>query len=326
MFCVMKRSLYPTILFVLLELTLIFALVMWTVRSVLARHEYEAVSRIARTTVRELSFTGTATMVVGIVILAVVMAGSTLLFAGWLRERSLHRKRAEFFQSFSHELMTPLTSLQMNADLLAADLLVADQEEGKLTREQVRQLLEDMRSSSRRLERRLRNIIETTRFEHRRLRLQTEAVDLKEYARGFPSRSALVPVTTGIVFSVEAPGEGPALAEVDARYLDIVLDNLFENAVKNEARHVELAVRVAGDRAELVVTDDGAGIDPRELAGIFRMFFRGKEQTSRGSGLGLAVCRQIVKLHKGRITAFSEGPGRGATFTVSLPCAGEVNS
>lgn len=319
MFGGMKRALYPTVLFVLLELTLIFALVMWTVRSVLARHEYEAVSRIARTTVRELSFTGTATMVIGIVILSLVMAGSTLLFAGWLRERSLHRKRAEFFQSFSHELMTPLTSLQMNADLLAAD-----QDEGKLTREQVRQLLGDMRAQSRRLERRLRNIIETTRFEHRRLRLQTEALDLKEYAREFPSRSALVSVTSGVVFSVEAPGEGPALAEVDARYLDIVLDNLFENAVKNDARHVELAVRVAGDRAELVVTDDGAGIDPRDLPGLFRMFFRGRQQTSRGSGLGLAVCRQIVKLHKGRIAAFSEGPGRGATFTVSLPCAKEA--
>ena len=262
MFGGMKRALYPTVLFVLLELTLIFALVMWTVRSVLARSEYEAVSRIARTTVRELSFTGTATMVVGIVILSLVMAGSTLLFAGWLRERSLHRKRAEFFQSFSHELMTPLTSLQMNADLLVADLQVADLQvadhtEGRLSREQVRQLLEDMRVQSRRLERRLRNIIETTRFENRRLRLQTEPVDLGEYARDFPSRSALVPVTQGVVFSVEASGEAPVQAEVDARYLDIVLDNLFENAVKNEARHVELAVRAAQDRVELVVTDDG---------------------------------------------------------------------
>jgi len=314
MFCVMKRALYPTVLFVLLELTLIFALVMWTVRSVLARHEYDAVSRIARTTVRELSFTGTATMVVGIVILALVMAGSTLLFAGWLRERSLHRKRAEFFQSFSHELMTPLTSLQMNADLL-----VADQDERRLSGEQVRQLLEDMRSSSRRLERRLRNIIETTRFENRRLRLQTEPLELQAYAREFPSRSALVPVTNGVAFSVEAPGEDPALAAVDVRYLDIVLDNLFENAVKNEARHVELAVRAAADHVELMVTDDGAGIDPGDLPGIFRMFYRGRQQSSRGSGLGLAVCRQIVRLHQGRITAFSEGPGRGASFTVSLP-------
>lgn len=321
MFCDMKRALYPTVLFVLLELTLIFALVMWTVRSVLSRHEYESVSRIARTTVNELSFTGTATMVVGIVILAIVMAGSTLLFAGWLRERSLHRKRAEFFQSFSHELMTPLTSLQMNADLL-----IADRDEGRLTKEQVSQLLEDMRTQSRRLERRLRNIIETTRVEHRRLRLQTEVLDLGEYARGFPARSALVSVTPQVVFSVDAPGEGPALAGVDVRYLDIVLDNLFENAVKNDARHVELAVRRAGEQVELRVTDDGAGIDPKDLPGIFRMFFRGRQQTSRGSGLGLAVSRQIVKLHKGRISAFSEGLGHGASFTISLPRLREARS
>lgn len=317
----MKRVMYPTILFVLLELTLIFALVMWTVRSVLTRHEYESVARIARTTVRELSFTGTATMVVGIVILAFVMAGSTLLFAGWLRERSLHRKRAEFFQTFSHELMTPLTSLQMNVELL-----LEDQDAGRLTGDQVRLLLGDMRTQSRRLERRLRNIIETTRFEHRRLHLQTETLDLGEYARGFPARSALVSVTPQVVFSVEAPVEGPASAEVDVRYLDIVLDNLFENAVKNEARHVELAVRIAGDRVELCVTDDGAGIDPRDLPAIFRMFFRGRQQTSHGSGLGLAVCRQIVKLHKGSISAASEGKGRGASFTVSLPRAVAVGS
>ncbi|MBU1068007.1 HAMP domain-containing histidine kinase [Myxococcota bacterium] len=312
----MKRILYPTILFVLLELTLIFALVMWTVRSVLTRQEYEAVSRIARSTVKEMSFTGTATMVIGIVILALIMAGSTLLFVGWLRERIMHRKRAQFFQSFSHELMTPLTSLQMNADLL-----LEDHDHHKLTAPQVRQLVEDMRSQTRRLERRLRNIIETTRIENRRLELEKTVVDLGAWVGEFVARSSLISVTGHVKFSVETPGETPSRAAVDERYLDIVLENLLENAVKNGARHVEISVHGTGDSVEVRVSDDGGGIDPADLPSIFRLFYRGRQQTSRGSGLGLSVTRQIVRLHGGRIAATSEGLGQGAVFTITLPRA-----
>jgi signal transduction histidine kinase len=314
----MKRILYPTILFVVLELTLIFALVMWTVRSVLSRQEYEAVSRIARTTVKEMSFTGTATMVIGIVILALIMAGSTLLFVGWLRERTLHRKRAAFFQSFSHELMTPLTSLQMNSDLL-----LENHGKGRLTEQQELQMLEDMRSQTRRLERRLRNIIETTRIENRKLSLSTGVVDLDPWVRDFMLRSSLIAFTTQVTFSVETAGDMPPRASVDERYLDIALENLLENAVKNGAAHVEISVHGRKDLVELRVSDDGDGIDPADLPNLFRMFYRGKKQTSRGSGLGLAVTRQIVRLHGGHISAASGGIGQGAAFTITLPRAGK---
>jgi signal transduction histidine kinase len=106
---------------------------------------------------------------------------------------------------------------------------------------------------------------------------------------------------------------------VDERYLDIVLENLLENAVKNGARHVEISVHGTGDSVEVRVSDDGGGIDPADLPSIFRLFYRGRQQTSRGSGLGLSVTRQIVRLHGGRIAATSEGLGQGAVFTITLP-------
>jgi two-component system CheB/CheR fusion protein len=246
------------------------------------------------------------------------MAGSTLLFVGWLRERTLHRNRALFFQSFSHELMTPLTSLQMNADLL-----LEDHENHRLSEPQARQLVEDIRSQTRRLERRLRNIIETTRIENRKLELQQTDLELNGWVRDFLSRSSLIEITKTVSFSTSTPDEAPNRAAVDERYLDIVLENLLENAIKNGATHVEISVRGTKESVELRVKDDGRGIDPADLPSIFRMFYRGKQQTSRGSGLGLSVTRQIVKLHGGRIFAASEGIGHGAEFTIQLPRSGK---
>ncbi len=315
----MRRILYPTILFVILELAVIYALVMWTVRWALARHEYEALGRIARRTVSEITATpsGTATLVMGIILFAIIMAGSTLLFVGWLRERSLHRKRTIFFASISHELMTPLTSFQLNTELL-----LKNDEDPKLTREQARQLLVDMRSQSLRLGRRLRNIIQTTRLENRRLTLEPESVDAVDFLRHFCSRSSRVNPGADIVFSCVPDATAPAM--IDASYMEIVLENLLENAIKYGATELVFSVQQKTGQVDISISDNGAGIEPKDLNKIFSLFYRASEKT-RGTGLGLSVARQLVKLHKGRIRAHSDGKDRGTTFIIELP-AGQVES
>lgn len=86
--------------------------------------------------------------------------------------------------------------------------------------------------------------------------------------------------------------------------------------------HVRIAVELSGtEHARIVVEDDGRGIASGDLARVFEPFHTGK---TRGLGLGLFICERIVTLHGGTIAAESDGPGRGARFTVTLPLQPET--
>ena len=110
----------------------------------------------------------------------------------------------------------------------------------------------------------------------------------------------------------------------DSARLQQVLTNLLSNAVKFTPQDgtIETTVRLAGDRIRLTVRDNGAGIAPEFLPHVFERFTQADTSTTRragGLGIGLALVRHLVELHGGEVRAESEGPGRGATFTVDLP-------
>src|SRR5687768_8496319 len=110
----------------------------------------------------------------------------------------------------------------------------------------------------------------------------------------------------------------------DPRRLQQVVWNLLTNAIKFSSKdsEVRLTLRAIDEWAEILVEDDGAGIDPSFLPHVFERFRQSDSTTTRaqsGLGLGLAIARHIVERHGGTITAESEGRGRGATFRVRLP-------
>jgi CheY-like chemotaxis protein len=110
----------------------------------------------------------------------------------------------------------------------------------------------------------------------------------------------------------------------DAERLTQVLSNILENALRctSEGRRVELACRIEGAGAEIVVADEGRGIDARDLTSIFGMFNQSRQglaRTEGGLGLGLTIAERIVTSHGGTICAESEGLGKGARFIIRLP-------
>ena len=109
-----------------------------------------------------------------------------------------------------------------------------------------------------------------------------------------------------------------------ATRLEQVVWNLLTNAIKftPEGGRIHVAISVLDGQARLVVSDTGQGIDPAFLPGIFDMFGQAPGRSLRGRsglGIGLALVRQLVTRHGGRIAVASDGPGRGTTFTVWLP-------
>ena len=103
-----------------------------------------------------------------------------------------------------------------------------------------------------------------------------------------------------------------------------MLDNLVGNALRYTPAggHVELGMGLAGKDVVISVRDDGPGLTPDQAARVFERFYRADPSRSRdagGSGLGLAITRSLVEAMGGSVNVTSEGPGRGATFTVRLP-------
>jgi len=116
----------------------------------------------------------------------------------------------------------------------------------------------------------------------------------------------------------------PVFVSGDEVRLTQVLCNLLINAAKFTPPHERIALRISqdGQEVEVAVEDGGAGIEPALLPRVFELFVQGAQSMDRrvgGLGLGLAIVKTLVHMHDGRVTAHSEGAGRGSTFTVRLP-------
>jgi two-component system, OmpR family, sensor histidine kinase SenX3 len=107
--------------------------------------------------------------------------------------------------------------------------------------------------------------------------------------------------------------------------LKVAVSNLIDNAIKYSGPEIHVAVELASSEPERLavrVRDDGIGISKPELKRIFRRFYRIPGVVAarvKGTGLGLFIVRSVARKHGGRVTAESEGPGHGSTFTLSLP-------
>ncbi|HEV2009538.1 MAG TPA: ATP-binding protein [Candidatus Limnocylindria bacterium] len=219
---------------------------------------------------------------------------------GQVAELSEQRRvRDDAVASAVHELRTPLTSVHAYAQLTSRNLEAVQQQVKQLDR-----LIGDLLGSP----------------NESRSGLELEEVDLLHEAKQAARRVALV---SGRRVNVAAIGDGPFIVRADRSRIEQVIGNLLGNAVKFSVPDLE--VDVVLDRAEpevvLAVTDHGSGIPGAELQRIFERYYRSATEGSSvgGEGIGLAIARQIVTAHGGRIWAASEGPGKGSTFFVALP-------
>lgn len=130
---------------------------------------------------------------------------------------------------------------------------------------------------------------------------------------------------SGVTLRTEIPDQlPPVMGAVD--YLDLVLGNLLDNAVKFSGNGCQITVSAHSDGANVVfsVTDQGIGIPSDQLNTIFERFYQVDGTWTRrhgGMGIGLALCKAIVQAHSGRIWGESAGLGQGSTFSVALPIA-----
>ncbi|MFL5352270.1 ATP-binding protein [Archangium sp.] len=223
--------------------------------------------------------------------------------------------RDDFLSVASHELKTPLTSLQLQLQILWRSLPATDADGQP---HPARKRIEATRRPAERLHQLVNNLLDVSRIRAGRLALEHESVDFAALLQDVVARAEADAAGAGCTLVLEAGA--PVIGRWDRLRLEQVVTNLLSNAIKYGASHpVELSVAQDGDLARLTVRDHGIGIAPEHQARIFQRFERAvSERHYGGFGLGLWICRQIVESLGGDIRVESL-PGRGATFTVALP-------
>jgi signal transduction histidine kinase len=226
--------------------------------------------------------------------------------------RAAERAKSELMSTVSHELRTPLASIYGYAELLAS----------RLPDGQHRQFAEIIHRQADRLAALIGDFLDLQRLEQGTVTLVSAPVDvgelLTEQAELFRAQSARHRV------EVQLP-DGPVTALGDRDRLAQVLANLLSNAIKYSPDGGTVTVEAAanGSKVTIAVRDEGIGIPADQQAYVFEKFFRAETPEVReigGTGLGLALCRELVEAHGGRI-GFESSPGAGSTFWFTLAAA-----
>jgi two-component system, chemotaxis family, CheB/CheR fusion protein len=224
------------------------------------------------------------------------------------------RMREEFLAMVSHELRSPLHAI--NAALQIIDSPEAEGEHRDRSEAVVRR-------QTRQMIRLVDDLLDVSRILHGKLQLERLPLNITEVARA--ATDAIAPAYHAKGITLVTEGMEVALPMFgDASRLTQVFANLLQNAHRftPEGRRVHVICRTDSEEAEIIVEDEGRGIDSRDLVNIFGMFTQSRQglaRTEGGLGLGLTIAERIVTSHGGTITATSDGIGKGAKFTIRLP-------
>jgi signal transduction histidine kinase/ligand-binding sensor domain-containing protein len=234
------------------------------------------------------------------------------------------RAKSIFLAATSHELRTPL-----NAIIGFSDILL-EQIGDRIDSRQVR-FLHNIHSSGEYLLGHINNILDLSKIEAGRIDLEPEHVLLWEVAEGIAAVMKGVATMRHIAIELDVPQDLPML-EVDPTQIKQILYNLMSNAVKFSADHSTVTVSarhlpphespLGEDSIEIRVRDEGIGIDPSEHELIFEEFRQAhgpRGERPHGTGLGLALVKRFVSMHRGSVGVQS-ALGQGSTFSVVLPC------
>ncbi|WER50542.1 ATP-binding protein [Cupriavidus sp. WKF15] len=224
------------------------------------------------------------------------------------------QQRRELLANVSHDLRTPLASMQGYLEML---LLKAEE----LTPDDRNRYLQVATRHCERLGKLVQDLFDLTKLEAREVQPRLESFPLSELAQDVVQKFTLAANKRGLaLLATSGPGCPPVSADIGM--IERVLENLIENAMRYTPAGGEISVDVqtAGERVELTVRDTGQGIDASRVQGVFDRYYRvERTESDNGSnvGLGLAISRRIVQLHGGEIRVRS-ALGKGTAFTIDL--------
>jgi len=250
----------------------------------------------------------------GIAFTAVLALAGAAVVTALRRDAKLRADQDRFLAGATHELKTPLATIQ---------LLLESLRDERLPKEKRDRYLQSGLLESQRLENGLTNLLTAAGLRSAGARRTARAEgDLSDDLRRAVAKLQPRADAAGIRL---CEGHVDSIRLVrDAEALQLVLHNLLDNAVKYSPRGAAVTVSLHEEpsAATLRVQDQGMGMDPEALENAFVPFWRGRDSGTGGTGLGLFLVRELVESHGGSVRAESEGPGKGCTLSVRLPRRG----
>ncbi|HET9372383.1 MAG TPA: HAMP domain-containing sensor histidine kinase [Vicinamibacterales bacterium] len=249
---------------------------------------------------------------------AIALVGVCAIVATVATARAVHRElemarlQADFVAAVSHEFRTPLAAVSQLAELLADNRIAGD--------DQRQEYYARLQRESARLRRLVEDLLDFRRMEAGAHEYRRELADPGTLVRD-AVETMTVDAATRARITVDVAGDLPAV-HADAEAIARAIRNLADNAIKYglPGGRVRIAAARTATGVGISVRDDGPGIPPGHQRAIFEKFVRGPGAAGPGTGLGLAMVRQIAGAHGGSIELDSE-PGSGSTFTIHLPSA-----
>jgi signal transduction histidine kinase len=250
-------------------------------------------------------------MVEGLLLLVVILIGVYVIFVYWNRQSNLYAKQRDIISQVTHELKSPLASIQLHLETIRLRRPAEDKLDA---------FVGTMLADTDRLHYLINNLLMAARLEQRRKPAERRLIDMTALLAEYVERER-VNLPQGSVITLES--ESALKLFVDPEEMGMVLRNLFENAVLYSPGSPEIAVRLEkkGNFACLSIQDKGRGLEKRELKHVFDMFYRVHPagENIRGTGLGLYIVATIIRGYGGNVLVESAGLGQGCTFIMTLP-------
>ena len=235
-------------------------------------------------------------------------------------ENERERMRANLLRAISHDLRTPLTGISGAVNYVL--------DSSTLTREQERELLSGVRDDANWLIRMVENLLSVTRIglDEAKVEKTVEPAEevlfaaVSKFRKRFPDVQVETAITDEIVF-----------VPMDPVLIEQVISNLMENAaIHGESTHIQVKMETKREMAVFTIKDNGCGIAPHVLPHLFDDYYMLAEKSKgtgkrRSMGIGLSVCKSIVKAHSGTVNAYNHAEG-GACFSFSLPVSREIEN
>lgn len=253
------------------------------------------------------------TLIVGLILLVFLLVGMYFVFIYLTRQININLLYENFIANFTHELKSPLASIQLYLETMS---------KREIDRKTQMEFLERMLMDTQRLKRVIDAILDISQIEQKKKLFSPELVEagqvfpmlIKHSLHQFkiPSEKVKINIKTN------------ACVELDQNAWQIIFSNLFDNALKYSVDDLNIQINIYEKGKNLVIEfkDNGIGILPEDQKHLFQKFFRVNRDhlpNVRGTGLGLYHVREIVRHHNGKISVYSDGIGKGTTFTILLP-------
>ncbi len=303
----------PVVIFVSLQVFLIAVTGLWVVWFINQQEDIVKNARILGNEYIDPNYV-LAILIIGCILLGMILVGTVLLFVFAQRQSYLIRQQRNFVSSVTHELRSPLASLQLGFETL---------QNPQLTSTLQQRVLDMISTDISRLGKLVDQILVSARLDRGiMVSDKVESFQLKSlFAKAVENISYMDPNLPKRLV-VDCPDD--LMVESIRSALTLVVGNLLENAVKYSppGTPIRLVAQINSTQLEILVIDQGFGLARRDQKRVFKMFHRSDLATNKaipGTGLGLYIVRSTVRNLGGRVWANSLGPGQGSSFHVSLP-------